>query len=271
MQPTGDPGWGGGDTKIHGVSCCPLPAHAVTHLFHTAVPSLHFIEEEAGVQRSEVTCPKSYPVVIGKAEIQVQLSTCKLSRTGYANSSYNNNYINSNKWLPRWLSGKPGNGGDMGLISGSGRSPGERNGNPPQYSCLGNSMDRGAWLATVHGITKSWTWLSDWTAAAALYELTAFLSWQLLGASSGTRSCHMALRNVILSLCRLIFNQESKSFLYWFLELLLCLVLSSPNYFLKIPAISDSLNSSLPLLTSMNPLDLVCILAWKFPPDRMSR
>ena len=160
MQPTGDPGWGGGDTKIHGVSCCPLPAHAVTHLFHTAVPSLHFIEEEAGVQRSEVTCPKSYPVVIGKAEIQVQLSTCKLSRTGYANSSYNNNYINSNKWLPRWLSGKPGNGGDMGLISGSGRSPGERNGNPPQYSCLGNSMDRGAWWATVHRDPKSWTQLS---------------------------------------------------------------------------------------------------------------
>ena len=174
--------------------------------------------------------------------------------------------------LPWWLSGKESAcQGKTCVFLESGRSPGERNGNPPQYSSLGNSMDRGAWLATVHGITKSWTWLSDWTAAAALYELTAFLSWQLLGASSGTRSCHMALRNVILSLCRLIFNQESKSFLYWFLELLLCLVLSSPNYFLKIPAISDSLNSSLPLLTSMNPLDLVCILAWKFPPDRMSR
>ena len=42
----------------------------------------------------------------------------------------------------------------MGLIPGSGRSPGEENGNPLQYSCLGNPMDRGAWWAIVHGIAK---------------------------------------------------------------------------------------------------------------------
>ena len=48
----------------------------------------------------------------------------------------------------------PANAGDMGLISGSGRSPGEGNGNPLQYSSLGNSIDRGAWQATVHGVTK---------------------------------------------------------------------------------------------------------------------
>ena len=48
--------------------------------------------------------------------------------------------------------------GDLGLIPGSGRSPGEENGYPLQYSCLENSMDRGAWGgATVHGVTKSWT------------------------------------------------------------------------------------------------------------------
>ena len=41
---------------------------------------------------------------------------------------------------------------DVGSISGSGRSPGERNGNPLQYSCLESSMDRGAWRATVHGL-----------------------------------------------------------------------------------------------------------------------
>ena len=46
------------------------------------------------------------------------------------------------------------------LISGSGRSPGGGNGNPLQYSCLDNPMDRGDWQATVHGITKSWTQLS---------------------------------------------------------------------------------------------------------------
>ena len=47
---------------------------------------------------------------------------------------------------------------DPGSIPGSGRSPGEGNGNPLQYSCLKNPMDRGAWQATVHGFTKSWTW-----------------------------------------------------------------------------------------------------------------
>ena len=50
--------------------------------------------------------------------------------------------------------------GDLGLIPGLGRSPGEGNGNPLQYSCLENFMDRGAWRATVHGVTKSWTRLS---------------------------------------------------------------------------------------------------------------
>ena len=49
------------------------------------------------------------------------------------------------------------NAGDQGLIPGSGRSPGEGKGNPLQYSCLENPMDRGAWWATVHGATKSWT------------------------------------------------------------------------------------------------------------------
>ena len=49
------------------------------------------------------------------------------------------------------------NAGDLGLILGSGRSPREGNGNPLQYSCLENPMDRGAWQAMVHGIAKSWT------------------------------------------------------------------------------------------------------------------
>ena len=59
----------------------------------------------------------------------------------------------------QWLSCKESacSGGDPGLIPASGRSPKEANGNPLQYTCLKNSMDRGAWWATVHGITKSWT------------------------------------------------------------------------------------------------------------------
>ena len=59
--------------------------------------------------------------------------------------------------LPRWLSGKESTfqAGDTGLIPGSGRSPGEGNGNPLQYSCLGNPMDRGARYATVQGVAKN--------------------------------------------------------------------------------------------------------------------
>ena len=51
--------------------------------------------------------------------------------------------------------GDPGSIPGLGLIPSLGRSPGEGNGSPPQYSCLENPMDRGAWQATVHGVTKS--------------------------------------------------------------------------------------------------------------------
>ena len=59
---------------------------------------------------------------------------------------------------------------DLGFIPGSGRSPGEENGNSLQYSCLENSMDkepggiqsvREVWWVTVHGVSRSWSWLSD--------------------------------------------------------------------------------------------------------------
>ena len=54
----------------------------------------------------------------------------------------------------------PANSGDIrdtGLIPGSGKSPGGGHGNPLQYSCLENPMDRGVWQVTVHGVTKNWT------------------------------------------------------------------------------------------------------------------
>ena len=75
--------------------------------------------------------------------------------------------------LPRWLSGKESacqcrSCRDAGLIPGSGRSPGERNGNPLQYSCLVNLMDREAWWVTVHGVTKSQTQLSYWSYTHAI-------------------------------------------------------------------------------------------------------
>ena len=61
--------------------------------------------------------------------------------------------------LPQWLTGKEsacnaGATGDLGLIPGSGRSLGGGHGNPLQYSCLENPMDRGAWWAIVHKVTK---------------------------------------------------------------------------------------------------------------------
>ena len=78
--------------------------------------------------------------------------------------------------FPGGLEGKASacNAGDLGWIPGSGRSPGEGNGTPLQYSCLENPMGRGAWSATVHGVTKSRTRLSDdtfdwitWTSLVA--------------------------------------------------------------------------------------------------------
>ena len=67
------------------------------------------------------------------------------------------------KGLPYSSDGKESacNAGDLGMTPGSGRSPEEGNGNPLQCSCLENSMDRGAWWATVHGVSKSQTQLSN--------------------------------------------------------------------------------------------------------------
>ena len=53
------------------------------------------------------------------------------------------------------------NAGDLCSVAGSGVSPERGNGNPLQYTCLGNSMDRGAWRATVRGVAKSWTQLCN--------------------------------------------------------------------------------------------------------------
>ena len=71
-------------------------------------------------------------------------------------------------WGFSFLGGSDGkasayNVGDLGSIPGLGRSPGEGNGNPLQYSCLENLMDGGAWQTTVHGVPKSRAQLSDFT------------------------------------------------------------------------------------------------------------
>ena len=68
---------------------------------------------------------------------------------------------------------------DLGLIPGSGRCPGEGNGNPLQYSCLENSMDRGAWWTIVHGVTKSLTQLSNFRFTHIQFSVLVFAFWQI--------------------------------------------------------------------------------------------
>ena len=86
-----------------------------------------------------------------------------------------------------------GNLRDAGSIPGSGRSPGGGNGNPLQYSCLENPMDRGAWRATVHGVTKSLTQLKQLSTAhiPQIHEVTFVndeVPWRGAGSGSGARA-----------------------------------------------------------------------------------
>ena len=78
---------------------------------------------------------------------------------------HNNTQNNTHQGFPGGSEVKASacNAGDLGSIPGSGRSPGEGNGNPLQYSCLEYPMDGGAWWATVHGVTKSQTQLNNFT------------------------------------------------------------------------------------------------------------
>ena len=87
-------------------------------------------------------------------------------------------------WFLRETVGFPGgsdgkasayNAGDLGSIPGSGRSPGKGNGNPLQHSCPENPMDGGAWSATVHGVAKSRTQVSDFTFTV-LQSLLAYVN-----------------------------------------------------------------------------------------------
>ena len=71
----------------------------------------------------------------------------------------NNSQTSTSRGFPDGSDGRESacNAGDLDLIPGLGISSGEENGNPLQYSCLENSVDRGAWRATISGVTKSWT------------------------------------------------------------------------------------------------------------------
>ena len=70
--------------------------------------------------------------------------------------------MNRASLLAQMVKNSPANARDPGSVPGLGRFPGEGKGYPLQYSCLENPMDRGAWWATVHGVPKSWTQLSEY-------------------------------------------------------------------------------------------------------------
>ena len=129
----------------------------------------------------------------------------------------------------------PANGGDSGLVSELGRSPGAGNGNPFQYSCLGNPMDIGAWWATVHGVAKSQTQLSTvqtlspvqrflipWTAAHLVF-LSVTISWslsKLMSVESGMPSNHLILCHPLLLLSSIfpnirVFSNETVLHIRW--------------------------------------------------------
>ena len=72
------------------------------------------------------------------------------------------------------------NVGDLALIPGSGRSPGEGNGYPLQYSCLENPLDKGAWWATTHGVAKSQTQLRDYHIHIYVNESEQETSYELM-------------------------------------------------------------------------------------------
>ena len=91
---------------------------------------------------------------------------------------------------------------DVGLITGLGRSPGGENGNPLQYSCLENSMDKGAWQATVPGIAKSRTRLSDYHSFHPIKAEYIFLS---NACASFTKTDHiLSRRNISTNLKEMI-------------------------------------------------------------------
>ena len=135
--------------------------------------------------------------------------------------------LKNNGGLPQWLSSKEstysaGVIGSMGLIPGLGRSPSGGHGNPLQYSCLENPMDREAWWATVHGVPKSQIWLkwlgTSWhdidngsmeynTANTKTWESTLILIFKVGGGGQGLH------RRLLLLLLLLLLSRFSRVWL----------------------------------------------------------
>ena len=125
------------------------------------------------------------------------------------------------------------NAGDAGLIPGLGRSPGEGNGNPLQYSCLENPIDRGAWQATVHGGHKSQTQVSDHTTTCICHifciqssangHLSSSVSWLLWIMLQSTQECRY-LFEILISIPLDIYPEFGSSVFNFYKEILYCLL-----------------------------------------------
>ena len=130
-----------------------------------------------GVKIPHVSWPKNQNVNNRSSIVTSSIKTLKWSTL---KKKKNLLRINEKQWLSTYLimQSFPGgsedkasacDAGGPGSIPGWGRSPGEGNGNPLQYSCLENPVERGAWQATVHRVAKSWTQLSDFTFFLSKY------------------------------------------------------------------------------------------------------
>ena len=102
--------------------------------------------------------------------------------------------------------------GDLGSIPGWERSSGEGNGNPFQYSCLENPMGGGAWWATVHGVAKRWTWLSDFTFTLLILQLPLTRELLLLRYCICIQTMGWKKDLVVLGHCLCLCIRKAKSF-----------------------------------------------------------
>ena len=159
-----------------------------------------------------------WAAVYGVAQSRTQLKWLSSSSSVYMSVSVCQSvpaffcYLVSIHYFPGGSEGKKSacSTGDLGSIPGSGRSPGEGNGNPLQHTCLENSMDRGSWQATVHGVSKSGTWLSNFTFTFHFHALeqemathSSVLAWRIPGTGEPGGLPSMGLHRVGHNWCDL--------------------------------------------------------------------
>ena len=109
------------------------------------------------------------PVALTLQVDPLLLSHWEIPRTIKAQANLTPTFLPWSSLVAQRLKASACNAGDLGSVPGLGRSPGEGNGSPLQYSCLENPMDGGAWWVTVHGLAKSRTQLSDFALLAVAY------------------------------------------------------------------------------------------------------